>query len=56
MTNMKRVLRESWRGEGGRRVIDFKSDGKTQRSQGEQRVVSMDTAAAQNNGINFSHT
>lgn len=34
MTNMKRVLRESWRGEGGRRVIDFKSDGKTQRSQG----------------------
>lgn len=33
MKNMTRVLRESWRGEGGRKVIDFKSDGKTHRSQ-----------------------
>lgn len=33
MKNMRRVLRESWRGEGGRKVIDFKSDGKTHRSQ-----------------------
>lgn len=33
MKNMRRVLRESLRGEGGRKVIDFKSDGKTHRSQ-----------------------
>lgn len=33
MKNKRRVLRKSWRGEGGRKVIDFKSDGKTSRSQ-----------------------
>lgn len=33
MKNMRRVLRESWRGDGGRKIIDFKSDGKTHRSQ-----------------------
>lgn len=33
MKNMTRVLSESWSGEGGRKVIDFKSDGKTHRSQ-----------------------
>lgn len=35
MNNRRRVLRQSWRGEGGRKVIDFKSDGKTHWSQEE---------------------
>lgn len=33
MNNAKRVLKESRRGEGGRKVIDFKSDWKTHWSQ-----------------------
>lgn len=53
--NNSRVLGESWRGEGGRKVIDFKSDGKTHWSQEGAATVSTDTgapAASKNNGIN----
>lgn len=44
MKNMRRVLRQSWRGEGAGKVIDFKSDGRTPRvSGGSSRIVSTDT-------------
>lgn len=56
MKNIQRVLRESWRGEGGGKVIDFKSDGKTHKSQerAANRLGGYGTpAASKNNGIIF---
>lgn len=55
MKNMRRVLRESWRGEEGRKVIDLKVMGKPTGLRREQQPVSTDTetpADFNNNGMN----